>query len=84
MVVEGHIFKLEFLLIAVLVDEGRVKLSLSLRTEALHLDLLGEIHPVGRESFEYGFLGAPVDGQLLIALVLIQIFNLVLGKRLGC
>ena len=79
MVVECDIFKLEFLLVTVLVDECGVKLSLPFRTEALDLDLLGEIHPVSGKSFEYGFLGTPVDRQLLVPLVIVKILKLVLG-----
>ena len=83
MVVECDIFKLEFLLVTVLVDECGVKLSLPFRPEALDLDLLGEIHPVGRKSFESGFLGAPVDRQLLVPLVVVKVLKLALGKSLA-
>ena len=83
MVVKGDIFKLKLFLVAILVDEGRVKLTLTFRAETLDLDLLGEIHPVGRKSFEDGFLGAPIDRQLLVPLVIIKVIDLVLGKSLA-
>ena len=83
MVVEGDVFKFEILLIAVLVDEGGIQLAFPLGAEALDLDLFGKRHPVCGDSLEYGFLGAPVDGELLVALVVIQVVNLFLRESLA-
>ena len=82
MVVEGDIFKFEFFFVAVLVDECGVQLSLVPQAEAVHLDLLGKIHMVRRDSLEYGFLCAPVDGKLLILLLVVQVVDLILRQSL--
>ena len=82
MTVEDHVLKLEIFLMLILVDECSFKLSLFPEVELLHLYLLGEIHAVLRHSLEYGLLRAPVDGELLVPLLLLQIVDLVLRKRL--
>ncbi|MBR3440942.1 MAG: hypothetical protein IKH00_04695 [Bacteroidales bacterium] len=43
MVVEGDVFKLKVLLVAVLVDEGGIQLTFAAGAEALDLDLLCEV-----------------------------------------
>ena len=44
--VKNHVFKLEILLVLILVDESSLKLSLLANIELLDLDLLCEVHPV--------------------------------------
>ena len=42
--------------------------------------MLGEIHVVAAQQLEDGLLGAPVDGQLLIALLIFQVFDFVFAE----
>ena len=46
MAVEYHVFKLEFLFVFVLVDEGCLKLAFLSDIEFLDLDLFGKVHTV--------------------------------------
>ena len=80
MTVEGHILELELLFEAVLVDESGIQLSLTFEAEIVNFYLLCKIDIVLGHFFEHCFLGAPVDGQLLVPLVLIQVFDFVFGK----
>ena len=80
--VEDHVFQLELLLVLVLVDEGSLKFTLLADVELLHLDLFREVHPVLGHSLEEGLFGAPVDGELLVPLVLLQIVDLVFREGL--
>ena len=84
MTIEHHIFKVKFLLMFVLVDECSLELSLSLRTELLHFDLLGKYHTVLRHSLEYSLLGAPIDCELLVLLasVVLEVIDLVFRQCL--
>ena len=82
MAVEDHIFEFEILLVFILVDECRFKLSFLAYIELLYLDLLGEDDAVLRHSLEYGLLCAPVDGKLLVSLLLLEIVYLIFGKSL--
>ena len=67
MAVESDVFQVEFFFF-VLVAEGRFQFAFAAGAEALDLDLLGEIDIVAAQELEDGFLGAPVDGELLVAL----------------
>ena len=77
MTVEYHILKFEILLVLILVDECCLEFALLSYIELLHFDLLGEINPVLRHSLEDGFLCTPVDGELLVLLVVVEVFDLV-------
>ena len=78
MPVESGVFEFELLLMAVLVYECCLELPLAPRMETLNLYLIGEIHVVQGQSLEDGLLGAPVDGELLVAPVVIEVVYLVL------
>ena len=82
MPVEGHVFQVELFFVAVLVHKGGLQLTLSAGTETLNLDLLREVHVVAAQEFEDGLFGAPVDGQLLVAFIVLQIVNLFLAQGL--
>ena len=73
--VEGDVFEVEFLFVVFLAGEGGLELAFAAGAEALDLDLLGEIHVVAAQELEDGFLGAPVDGELLVALVVLQVVD---------
>ena len=77
MTVEHHIFKVEFFLIFVLMNEGRFKLAFFLEVELFHLDLLCEIYTVLRHSLENRFLRAPVDCELLVLLVVVKVVDFI-------
>ena len=76
MTVEGDVTEGEFLLLVPAVHEGGVKLSLPARAEPFYLYLLREVHVITAEEFEDGFLGAPVNGKLLVAAVVVQVVYL--------
>ena len=78
MTVEYHIFKFEILLEFILVDEGGFKFTFLAEIELLNLDLLGKIHTVLRHSLVDRLLRAPVDCELLVLLLVIEIVDLVL------
>ena len=63
-------------------DERRFQFSLAAHAETLHLDLLGEVYIVMRQSFENRLFGAPVHGQLLVPAVVVQVLDFLLGKGL--
>ena len=73
MTVEHHVLKLEFFLVFVLVDEGCFELSLLPYIEFFHLDLLCKIHSVLGHPLEDRLLCTPVDGELLVLLVIVEI-----------
>ncbi len=68
MAVKGHIFKIKLFFVSVFVNEGGFKLSFSAGAEAVNLNLFCKVHIVAAQKLEDGFLCAPVDGQLRIAL----------------
>ena len=83
MAVEGHVLKFIFLFEAVLVRERGHQFAFAAHAEIVDLDLVGEIDAVLRDHLVHGFLGAPVDGELLVALLLVDfldLFELVFGK----
>ena len=82
MAVEGHVAKLEFLFVAVLVNEGGFEGAFASGMEGIDLDLLREIYPVLGDFLIHGFLGAPVDGQLLVAAFVVQIFDFLFTEGL--
>ena len=82
MPVEHHILQLKFLLMFILMDKRRLKFPLLSYIELLDLYLFGKIHPVLGHSLEYGFLGAPVYGQLLVLLVVMQVLYLISSCKL--
>ena len=75
--VEDHVFKLEVLFVFVLVDECGLEFAFLSYVELLHLDLFGEVNAVLGHSLEDGLLRAPVDGELLVLLVVIKVFDLI-------
>ena len=79
MAVERDVLEVEFFLV-VLVDKGGFQFPFAAGTEALDLDLLGKIEVVYGEKLEDRFLGAPVDGELLVALVVLEVFDLLFGQ----
>ena len=76
MAVKHHVFEVKFLLVLVLVDECCLELSFLSELELFDLDLLGKIHSVLRHSLEDGFLGSPVDCQLLVRLLVLKVLYL--------
>ena len=78
MSVKDHVFKLEFLFVFVLVDECSFKLTFLPYVELLDLDLLSINDAVLRHSLEDRLLCTPVDCELLVPLVLLQVVDLVL------
>ena len=82
MTVEDHVFEFEILFIFILMDEGCLKFTFLSYIELLHLDLLGEVHAVLGHSLEDGLLCTPVDGKLLVLLVVIKVLDLIFGKSL--
>ena len=79
---ENYVFELKILLVLILVDECRLKLSLLAYIELLDLDLLGKDHTVLRHPLEDGLLGTPVDRELLVSLLLFEIVDLILRESL--
>ena len=73
MAVEGHVFQVELFFVFVLVDEGSFEFAFATGAETLNLDLFGEVYVVTAQQLEDGFLGAPVDGQLFVSLLVFQI-----------
>ena len=73
MAVEGHVLEFVLLLKAILVGEGGHQLTLSAQAEIVDLDLLGEVDAVLRDHLVHRFLGAPVDGELLVALIFVNL-----------
>ena len=82
MPVEGDVFELQLLFVAVLVDERGLELAFASRAEPLDLDLLREVDMVLGHFLENGLLCAPVYGQLLVLLlpVVLEVVDLVLGE----
>ena len=80
MAVEGDVLEFQVLFVAVLMGKGRFDFPFAPHTERLHFDLLGEIYLVLRHFLVNGFLGAPVNGQLLVALFIVEIIDFLLGK----
>ena len=78
MAVKSHVLQIKLFLVSVFIDKGCFELAFAPRAEALDFNLLGEIQVVDGQSFEYRFLGAPIDGELLVPLVVFEVFNLVL------
>ena len=82
MAVEDHVFELEILLVLIFVDEGCLKFTLLSYIELLDLYLLGKVNAVLGHSLEDGFLSAPLDRELLVPLVLLQVIDLILREGL--
>ena len=82
MAVEYHIFKFEILFVFVLVDESGLQFAFLADIEFLHLDLLGEYDAVLGHSLEDGLFRTPVDRELLVSLLLLEIVDLILRKSL--
>ena len=80
MPVEKDITELEFFFMSVLVGKGGFQFAFSLESEFFHFDLFRKVDPVLGHPFVYGFFCAPIDGQLLVLLVVIQIFYLFFGE----
>ena len=78
MAVEDHVFQFELLFVLVLVDEGGLKFTFLPYVEFLNFDLLCKVHSVLGHSFEDRFLRAPIDGELLVLLVVVQVLYLIL------
>ena len=82
MAVEGHVAELQIVLVTVIVGEGGGQVAFVVETETVNLDLLGKIHSVVRSQLVDCFLGAPVDGQLLVLAVVVEIIDFILGEGL--
>ena len=82
MAVKHHVFEFEILFVLVFMDEGCLELSFLAQVELLYLDLLREIHSVLRHPLEDGLFGAPVDRELLVLLLVMQIVDFVLREGL--
>ena len=78
MAVKHHIFKVKFLFMLVLVDEGCLELSFLSELELFHLYLLGEIHPILRHPLIDCLLCTPVDCKLLVLLLVFEVVDLLL------
>ena len=64
-------------------DEGGLQLALIAGGETLHLYLPREVHTVAGHALVDGFLCAPVDGQLLVGVVVREVVLLILGEGLA-
>ena len=81
MAVEDLVVELESLFLTVLVDESGLQLAFVAGGKALHFYLSGEVHTATGHALVDGFLGAPVDGQLLVGVVVREVVLLVLGAK---
>ena len=63
-------------------NEGGFQGAFAAGMEGVYLDLLRKINPVLGDFLVHGFLGAPVDGQLLVAAFVVEIFDFLFAQGL--
>ena len=80
MTVESHVLKKDLLFKAVFLDKRSRQLSLSAKSEIVNFYLLSKVHVVLRHFLIHRLLCAPINSQLLVTLLFVEIFNLLLRE----